>query len=152
MLRRNKKRIPDGFFCTDGYPISILPLLLSANLIEFSNDEQAAMNTEGKVGWEEIVDSCLDGKFDVQELNEVAALGYKCINRMPRKRPSMRDIVQVLARILKLRHNRRHPHHRKSLSAITDEATIDVDQPETKTPIMDHRRDESVDSTADCEV
>ncbi|KAH7546617.1 hypothetical protein FEM48_Zijuj01G0220100 [Ziziphus jujuba var. spinosa] len=114
--------------------------------------ELAAMNTEGKVGWEEIVDSRLDGKFDVQELNDMAALGYKCINRIPRKRPSMRDTVQVLTRILKLRHNRRHPHHKKSLSAITDEATIDMDQPETRTPIADHRRDESVDSTADCEV
>ncbi|KAF3453547.1 hypothetical protein FNV43_RR03987 [Rhamnella rubrinervis] len=112
--------------------------------------ELAAMNTEGKVGWEEIVDSRLDGKFDVQELNEVAALGYKCINRVPKKRPSMRDIVQVLLRILKLRHNRKH--HRRSLSAITDEATMDVDQEETKTQISDHRRVESVDSTADCEV
>lgn len=108
------------------------------------------MNTEGKAGWEEIADSHLEGKFDVQELNEVAALGYKCINRVPKKRPSMRDIVQVLSRILKLRHNRKH--HRRSLSAITDEAAIDVDQQETKTQITDHRREESMDSTADCEV
>ncbi|KAG2682122.1 hypothetical protein I3843_11G177600 [Carya illinoinensis] len=110
--------------------------------------ELAAMSTEGKVGWEEIVDSRLEGKFDVQELNEVAALAYKCINRIPRKRPSMRDIVQVLSRILKLRYNRNH--HKKSLSATAEEVTIDVDQSETKTPISEHRRDESMDSsTAD---
>lgn len=116
------------------------------------DDKQAAMNTEGKVGWEEIVDSRLDGKFDVQELNEVATLAYKCINRVPKKRPSMRDVVQVLTRILKLRHNRRH-HHRKSLSATADEVSIDLDQPEIKTPVSEcHRRDESLDSADTCEV
>ncbi|KAF5478810.1 hypothetical protein F2P56_005340 [Juglans regia] len=110
--------------------------------------ELAAMNTEGKVGWEEIVDSRLEGIYDVQELNEVAALAYKCINRIPRKRPSMRDIVQVLSRILKLRYNRNH--HKKSLSATAEEVTIDVDQSETKTQVPEHRRDESMDSsTAD---
>lgn len=112
--------------------------------------ELAAMNTEGKVGWEEIVDSRLDGKFDVQELNEVAALGYKCVNRVPRKRPSMRDIVQVLTRILKSRHNKKH--HHKSLSSMTDEVTIDVDQQETNSQVPDHRREESMESTADYEV
>ncbi|KAJ9182756.1 hypothetical protein P3X46_006714 [Hevea brasiliensis] len=136
--------------------------------------ELAAMNTEGKVGWEEIVDSRLDGKFDVQELNEVAALAYKCINRVPKKRPSMRDIVQVLTRILKLRHNRRH-HHKKSLSATADEVSIDMDQPEINTPVsisaladevsidMDqpevktpvfncNQREESMDNADACEV
>ncbi|KAF4395885.1 hypothetical protein G4B88_028055 [Cannabis sativa] len=109
----------------------------------------AAMSTEGKVGWEEIVDSRLDGKFDVEGLNEMAALGYKCINRLPKKRPSMRDIVQILSRILKLRHDKRH---HKSLSAMTDEVTIDVDGPETNSHVPDHRREESVESTIDYEV
>ncbi|KAF8016380.1 hypothetical protein BT93_H1782 [Corymbia citriodora subsp. variegata] len=109
--------------------------------------ELAAMNSEGKVGWEEIVDSRLEGKFDLQELNDVAALAYKCINRVPRRRPSMRDIVQVLSRLLKIRHSRKH--HRKSLSAATDEAAIDMDQQGSKTPTSNHRREESVDSTAD---
>lgn len=108
------------------------------------------MNTEGKVGWEEIVDSRLEGKFDVKELNEVAVLGYKCVNRVPRKRPSMRDIVQVLTRILKSRHNKKH--HHKSLSAMTDEVTIDIDQPETNSQIPDHRREESMESAADSEI
>ncbi|KAJ9153701.1 hypothetical protein P3X46_027116 [Hevea brasiliensis] len=114
--------------------------------------ELAAMNTEGKVGWEEIVDSRLDGKFDVQELNEVGTLAYKCINRVPKKRPSMRDIVQVLTRIIKLRHNGRH-YHRRSLSATADEVSIDLDQPEIKTPVSEcHRREESVESADNCEV
>lgn len=113
--------------------------------------ELAAMNTEGKVGWEEIVDSRLDGKFDMEDLNEVAALAYKCVNRVSRKRPAMRDIVQVLSRIIKLRHSRKH--HKKSPSA-TDEVSIDLEQPETKIQISQHRRDESIDSsmTDACEV
>ncbi|KAF5727990.1 leucine-rich repeat receptor-like serine/threonine-protein kinase [Tripterygium wilfordii] len=101
--------------------------------------ELAAMNTEGKLGWEELVDACLDGNFDVQELNEVAALAYKCIGRSPRKRPSMRDIVQVLSRVVKSRHNKKH--HKKSLSATTDEVSIDM------TPVSEHRREESTESS-----
>lgn len=86
----------------------------------------------------------------MRELNEVASLGYKCVNRARRKRPSMRDIVQVLTRIIKLRHNRRH--HKKSLSTFTDEGTVDMDQQETRRQITDHQRDESLDSIADCKV
>ncbi|KAK8706096.1 hypothetical protein V6N13_049673 [Hibiscus sabdariffa] len=108
--------------------------------------ELAAMSTEGKVGWEEIVDSRLDGKFDVQELNEIAALAYKCVNRIPKKRPSMRDIVQVLTRILKTKHNKKH--HR-SQSATADEVAVDIEQGETKNQITEHWRDESMDSTSD---
>ncbi|XP_021811125.1 calcium/calmodulin-regulated receptor-like kinase 1 [Prunus avium] len=108
--------------------------------------ELAAMNTEGKVGWEEIVDSHLNGNFHMQELNEVAALAYKCVNRAPKKRPSMRDIVQVLSRMLKMRHNRKHM---KSMSSVTDEVAIDVNQPETKIQMAEHRREESADSIAD---
>ncbi|EOY12634.1 Kinase superfamily protein isoform 4 [Theobroma cacao] len=101
-----------------------------------------------KVGWEEIVDSRLDGKFDVQELNEVAALAYKCVNRAPKKRPSMRDIVQVLTRILKTRHSKKH---QKSLSATADEFSVDLERGETKMTFAEHehRRDESMDSAAD---
>lgn len=113
--------------------------------------ELAAMNTEGNVGWEEIVDSRLDGKFDLQELNDVAALGFKCVDRAPKKRPSMRDIVQVLSRIIKSRNQRKH--HNKSLSATADEVTINIDQSAHRSPVSGHQRMESVDSTADsCEV
>ncbi|GMJ10268.1 calcium/calmodulin-regulated receptor-like kinase 1 [Hibiscus trionum] len=108
--------------------------------------ELAAMSTEGKVGWEEIVDSRLEGKFDMQELNEIAALAYKCVNRVPKKRPSMRDIVQVLTRIDKTRHSRKH---QKSQSATADEVSVDIEQEEIKNQITEHRRDESMDSTSD---
>ncbi|KAA3486790.1 calcium/calmodulin-regulated receptor-like kinase 1 [Gossypium australe] len=109
--------------------------------------ELAAMSTEEKDGWEEIADSRLDGKFEVQELNEVAALAYKCVNRVPKKRPSMRDIVQVLTRILKTRHIKKH---RMSLSVATaGEVSVDLAQGETKIPMTVHQRDESMDSATD---
>lgn len=105
------------------------------------------MNTEGKVGWEEIVDPRLDGTFDDLELNEVAALAYKCVNCIPRRRPSMRDTVQMLSRILKSRHNRKHKND--SSNARSDEVSINMDQLGHQSPIPEHHRVESVDSTAD---
>lgn len=114
-------------------------------LIEYI--ELAAMTTDGKGGWEEIADSRLDGKYDLQELNDVAALAYKCVNRAPKKRSSMRDTVQVLSRILKSRHERKR--HKRSLSATAEEITINVEQLDHRSPISGHRRVESIDSTAD---
>lgn len=104
------------------------------------------MNTEGKTGWEEIADSRLEGKFDVQELNQVASLAYKCINRVPRKRPSMRDVVQVLSRILTSRRNRKH--HESQPSA-ADDVSIDTEQTRSRISVSDHRREESMDSAID---
>ncbi|XP_058219957.1 calcium/calmodulin-regulated receptor-like kinase 1 [Rhododendron vialii] len=110
--------------------------------------ELAAMNTEGKkVVCEEIVDSHLEGKFDEQELNDVAGLAYKCVKRAPRKRPSMRDIVPVLSRIVKSKHNRKH--HRHSLSATPDEVTANGDVPDRRSPLSEHLRVESMDSAVD---
>lgn len=107
--------------------------------------ELAAMNAEGGTGWEEIVDARLEGTFDMQELNEVAALAYKCVNRIPKKRPSMRDIVQVLSRVLKSRHCKKH-HRGTSLSATPEEVAIYIDQAEDRTSVSEHRRGESIDS------
>lgn len=112
------------------------------------------MNNEGKAGWEEIVDSRLEGMFNVQELNEVAALAYKCISPLPRRRPSMRDIVQVLTRILKSRHGRKKnlaQHEKSPSTAARDEVLIDADQLEGQgtLTLSNHGRDESIDSTVD---
>ncbi|XP_076920986.1 calcium/calmodulin-regulated receptor-like kinase 1 [Bidens hawaiensis] len=114
--------------------------------------ELAAMNTEGKGGWEEIVDSRLEGNFDEQELNDVATLAYKCVNRSPRKRPSMRDVVQALSHILMMRHNKKH--HRRDSSVAADEVALNVDQLGRRSPMNgEHRRLESFGSTAEsCEV
>ncbi|XP_023551976.1 calcium/calmodulin-regulated receptor-like kinase 1 [Cucurbita pepo subsp. pepo] len=113
--------------------------------------ELAAMNSDGKVGWEELVDSRLDRNFDVQELNEVAALAYKCVNHVQKKRPSMRDNVQVLSRILKQRKN--NSRNRNTVSTTTDEVAIDIDQLEARSPRPEHRGQQPVDSTPEsCEV
>lgn len=110
--------------------------------------ELAAMNTEGKkVVCEEIVDSRLEGKFNEQEINDLAGLAYKCVKRAPRKRPSMRDIVPVLSRIVKSSHNGKH--HRHSLSATQDEVTTDGDLPDHRSPLSEHWRVESMDSAVD---
>ncbi|KAL0406881.1 UNVERIFIED_CONTAM: Calcium/calmodulin-regulated receptor-like kinase [Sesamum latifolium] len=109
--------------------------------------ELAAMNTEGKVGWEEIVDPRLDGKYDIEELDEVATLAHKCVNRVARRRPSMRDIVQVLSRILKSRHIRNHQS--SSSTPRAGEVIVNMDQLTHPSSIPEHRRVESVDSTAD---
>ncbi|XP_010482866.1 PREDICTED: calcium/calmodulin-regulated receptor-like kinase 1 [Camelina sativa] len=110
--------------------------------------ELAAMNAEEKVGWEEIVDSRLDGRFDLQEVNEVAAFAYKCISRAPRKRPNMRDIVQVLTRVIKVRNCRKRqkssppppppPVVEESEGELTAHGSLRSEK---------HRRDNSVDSS-----
>lgn len=107
--------------------------------------ELAAINTEGSVGWEEITDSRLDGIFDVQELNEVAALAYKCMSRVSRKRPSMRDVVQALARVVKSR--RRH-HNKRPLPVTVEEESTDQELSDLQT-VSEHQRGESLDSLSD---
>ncbi|KAJ4981160.1 hypothetical protein NE237_031997 [Protea cynaroides] len=108
--------------------------------------ELAALSTEGRLGWEELVDSRLEGNFDVRELNDIAALAYKCINRFSRKRPSMRDVVQSLSRILKLKHNRKH--HNRAQSASVEDVCIDMDPSGAQTPNAELVGNESVDSLA----
>lgn len=107
------------------------------------------MNTDGGVGWEELSDPRLDGQFDIKELDEVATLAYICINRFPRKRPAMRDIVQVLSRIIK----NKHKSHKTSSLAVTEELSIDIDKKEPPAaPIRNqynHHRNDSVDSSVD---
>ncbi|VVB11927.1 unnamed protein product [Arabis nemorensis] len=98
--------------------------------------ELAAMNAEEKVGWEEIVDS----RFDIQEVNEV-----RLLTRAPRKRPNMRDIVQVLTRDVKVRHSRKHQRNYPSPPPRTMEAGGEL----TRTRSIrseNHRRDNSIDS------
>ncbi|OIV93163.1 hypothetical protein TanjilG_20825 [Lupinus angustifolius] len=56
----------------------------------------AAMEGEGTVGWEEIVDSQLNGNYDVHMLNDVASLALKCVNEVSKSRPPMAEIAQEL--------------------------------------------------------
>ncbi|KAK4439853.1 Calcium/calmodulin-regulated receptor-like kinase [Sesamum alatum] len=131
------------------YGVLLFELIAGRNPLQglMEHVELAAMNTEGKVGWEEIGDPRLKGNFDVEELNQVAALAHKCVSPVPRKRPSMRDIVQVLSRILKYRHSRKRDM--EDLTPRANEVIISMDQSESRTPIPQHHRVESLDSTTD---
>nr|XP_018682014.1 PREDICTED: calcium/calmodulin-regulated receptor-like kinase 1 isoform X2 [Musa acuminata subsp. malaccensis] len=109
--------------------------------------ELAAINAEGRVGWEEIADPQLDGVFDISELNDVAALAYKCINRLSKKRPSMRVVVQALSQILKTSH-RKH-HSRRWLPITVEEESLDIELSEHQSSVSGHQREESIDSVSD---
>ncbi|KAJ4773300.1 Protein kinase superfamily protein [Rhynchospora pubera] len=111
--------------------------------------ELAAINTEGKSGWEEIADSRLEGSFDVEELNDMATIAYKCVNKISRKRPAMRDVVQFLSRVVKMSRSRKR--HSKKFSAEEGSAELDA-RSEARSSVSEnpnHQRSESVDSVSD---
>ncbi|XP_072953893.1 calcium/calmodulin-regulated receptor-like kinase 1 isoform X1 [Typha angustifolia] len=110
--------------------------------------ELAAIGTEGRIGWEEIVDSQLDGAFDVEELNGIAAVAHKCINPVSRKRPSMRDVVQVLSLIIKRRQSRKHLG-RRFLPVTSEEGSIDMNPPDHQSSVHEHHREDSIESLPD---
>ncbi|KAJ1376348.1 Serine-threonine/tyrosine-protein kinase, catalytic domain [Sesbania bispinosa] len=87
----------------------------------------AAMESEGKVGWEEIVDSQLNRKYDVHKLNDMASLALKCVNGVSKIRPSMRDIVQALSQLCK-KHSRKDS---RASPAALKEVSIEVGQLES---------------------
>ncbi|XP_073122101.1 calcium/calmodulin-regulated receptor-like kinase 1 [Henckelia pumila] len=121
------------------YGVLLFELVAGRNPLQglMEHVELAATSTEGKAGWEEIVDPRLNGKFDVGELNELADLAHGCVVTIARKRPSMRDIVQVLSRILKSRQSKKHPS-----TPLENEVVINMHR-------LEHRRAESLDSTTD---
>ncbi|PIN00388.1 Serine/threonine protein kinase [Handroanthus impetiginosus] len=131
------------------YGVLLFELIAGRNPLQglMEHVELAAMNTEGKVGWEEIGDPRLEGKFDVEELNEVAALAHKCVNSIPKKRPSMRDIVQVLSKILKHRYSKRH--HKEDSTPRANQVIVNMGQLDCRNTLPRHRQAESLDSTAD---
>ena len=92
------------------------------------------------------MDSSLNGKFDVEELNDIASLAYQCINHLSKKRPSMRDIVLALSRILKLNLSRKR--HKESMSATEEEITIELQKSETRDPtVMEFQKKVATDIT-----
>ncbi|KAG6534989.1 hypothetical protein ZIOFF_008903 [Zingiber officinale] len=109
--------------------------------------ELAAMDAGGRDGWEEIADSRLHGDFDVRELNDIASLAYKCTSRISRKRPSMRDMVQSLSKIINARNSRIRRSRRSFPTAV--EASIDIETSEYQSSQSEHQREESLDSLSD---
>ena len=86
------------------------------------------MEGEGKVGWEEIVDSQLNGKYDVHKLNDMALLAFNCVNEVSKSRPPMADIVQALSQLCK-KHSR---NHSRTSPAALKEVSIEMDHLETQ--------------------
>lgn len=96
------------------------------------------------------MDSRLDGRFDLQEVIEVAAFAYRCISRAPRKRPNMRDVVQVLT--FNTSHSRKR---QKKISASPSPLPPRVESSGEQTGISsvlleNHRRDNSTWRTEMC--
>lgn len=86
----------------------------------------AAMEAESKVGWEEIVDSQLNGKYDVPRLNDMACLALKCVSEASRDRPSMRDIAGSLSQLYKKQHYCRDDNTQSP--AAVNEVSIEVER------------------------
>eukprot|EP00249_Psilotum_nudum_P006765 c20038_g1_i1 orf=388-1668(+) len=57
------------------------------------------MGKEQKKGWLEMLDSRLNGRCNVDELEELVSIASKCIEREPRNRPRMRHVAQALSRL-----------------------------------------------------
>ncbi|KAF3777536.1 Calcium/calmodulin-regulated receptor-like kinase 1 [Nymphaea thermarum] len=102
----------------------------------------AALNAEGKGGWEEIVDPRIDRTYDTEELNGMAMLAYKCMNRLPRRRPAMGEIVQALSRIHRPRQSRGHT------PTMSMDTALEMSQLESQIPNGQLLRGESVDRMA----
>lgn len=110
--------------------------------------ELAAINADGKTGWEEIADSRLEGAFDVEELNDMAAMAYRCVSRVSRKRPAMRDVVQALIRVAKHSQSKKH-HNRRPPPGRADDESVDLEASEVQSSLSGHQRQESVGSVSD---
>ncbi|XP_014508086.1 calcium/calmodulin-regulated receptor-like kinase 1 isoform X1 [Vigna radiata var. radiata] len=89
----------------------------------------AAMEGGGKVGWEEIVDEQLNGKYDVHNLNDMASLAFICVNEVSQSRPTMCEIVQALSQLCK--RNGKTLGRTSSAAALKD-VSIELDQIEAK--------------------
>ncbi|KAJ8637119.1 hypothetical protein MRB53_011386 [Persea americana] len=59
----------------------------------------AVMDGDGKAGWDEILDKELVGKCNSEEVGLLARIAYKCVQRAPRKRPSILDVSQTISGI-----------------------------------------------------
>lgn len=60
---------------------------------------QAALGVEGKHGWAELLDVRLSGKCNLDDLGTMAAIAYKCVRKVGKKRPKIRDVAQSLSKL-----------------------------------------------------
>lgn len=60
---------------------------------------QAVAGEDGKADWEEILDERLVGKCNLEEVKLLADVAYKCLHKVPKKRPSVSEVTQSISRI-----------------------------------------------------
>ncbi|KAE9590302.1 putative protein kinase RLK-Pelle-LRR-I-2 family [Lupinus albus] len=70
------------------------------NLLEYVS--LAAMDHDGIDG---ILDKQLVEKCDIEEVRQLAIIAHKCLHKLPKKRPSIGEVSQVMSRI---KHRRQH--------------------------------------------
>ncbi|KAM0941725.1 putative protein kinase RLK-Pelle-LRR-I-2 family [Dioscorea sansibarensis] len=66
-------------------------------LMEYIN--LAVIGGDGKPDWEEIIDKKLAGKSNPEEVGLLADIAYKCLDKNPRKRPSIADVTLAISKI-----------------------------------------------------
>ncbi|KAL2635786.1 hypothetical protein R1flu_007265 [Riccia fluitans] len=71
----------------------------------------AALGVEGKEGWGELLDVRLNGKCNLDDLGTMAALAYKCVRKLGKKRPKIRDVAQTLSKLGKRRGSNSGKHN-----------------------------------------
>lgn len=113
-------------------------------LIEYI--DLAAISAEGKSGWEEIIDSRLIAKCNMEEAGAMAATAYKCVHKSARKRPTMRDVSQALSELVR---KKRTDKPGKCLS-ITVAVSSEVEQKEPSNVEFDNE-DVTADENSEAE-
>lgn len=81
---------------------------------------QAVTGGDGKADWDEILDKRLVGECDLEEVQLLADIAYKCLQTMPRRRPSISEITEAILRIKARR--RRLPNGQNSTSSSSSPA------------------------------
>lgn len=84
----------------------------------------------------------------MEELNDMSAVAYRCVSRVSRKRPAMRDVVQALTRVLKRSRSRKH-HSNRHPQARADDESVDLEGSEVQSSFSGLQREESVGSVSD---
>lgn len=84
----------------------------------------------------------------MEELNDMAAIAYRCVSRVSRKRPAMRDVAQALTRVLKHSRSRKH-HSNRHPQARMDDESVDLEASEVQSSFSGLQREESVGSVSD---
>ncbi|MQM14668.1 hypothetical protein Taro_047602, partial [Colocasia esculenta] len=83
------------------FGIIIFELVTAINpqqgLMEYIN--LAVAGGDDKADWEEILDKNLVGKCNLEEVKLLADIGYKCLHKIPRKRPLISEVTQSISRI-----------------------------------------------------